>query len=61
MKEKLQPPIKQERPKRDTDYPRRHCGLEANLKRKEEAQREFEETQRWFELEGRVDTLNLGS
>jgi len=61
MKEKPQPPVKKELPKRETDYPRRHCGLEANLKRQEEAKREFEETQQWFELEGKVDTLNLGS
>jgi len=47
-----------ELPKRETDYPRRHPGKLANEKRDLESR---EEIDRWFALEGKTDTLHLGS
>jgi len=57
MKEK-QPPIKQEKPEKETDYPKRHCGRVRNEQTKLMSQ---EEIKNWFELEGKTDKLNLGS
>ena len=48
---------KTELPKRETDYPHRHSGQIANQKVVLES---MEEVERWFELEGKTDTLHLG-
>ncbi len=58
MKEKTQPPIKQERPKRETDHPERHPSKVTNDQKELMSKEEIKE---WFELEGKTDTLHLGS
>ena len=69
MKESLQPPIDPTKEKigcDKTDHLKRSIAHQPNhLKSKKVkeilSQEEFDETKEWFELEGKTDTLHLGS
>lgn len=59
MKEKPQPPVKQERPRRDTDYPERHPSNHKNEVVRMMTKNEIDE---WWEMEKmKTNVLNLGS